>query len=158
MTTAALPWICASGLTRAHAQGRACAVPNCKRRFRLSRSSSPRVIGITTGGRPVRACADHDPALVLGAVSLIPGSLPDPLTRKPRGPPAGTFPDPRTALETAGRCDRVEIWKHAEGSGMNHALADALIAAAVTVGCFAIGGGVPWLIGRAAQHMAGRCH
>lgn len=80
MTTAALPRICASGLSRAQLAGRRCAVPNCRRWFRVSNSSSSRVIGITTGGRPVCACADHNPALVLGAVSVITGSLANPDT------------------------------------------------------------------------------
>jgi hypothetical protein len=74
MTTTALPFICANGLTRAQRAGRACALPDCRRRFRLSTSSSPRVIGVTTGGRPVCACADHDLALVLEAVPLIYGA------------------------------------------------------------------------------------
>ena len=72
---AALPFICASGLTRAQRAGRACAVPNCRRRFRVSGSSPPQVVGVTTGGRPVCACADHDPALVLEAVTVIAGSV-----------------------------------------------------------------------------------
>jgi hypothetical protein len=73
MTTAALPRICASGLSRAQLAGRRCAVPNCRRWFRLSRWSSPKVIGLTIRGRPVRACADHED--VLEAVTVIPGSL-----------------------------------------------------------------------------------
>jgi hypothetical protein len=72
MTTAALPFICASGLSRA---GRACAVPDCKRRFRLTSSSPPRVIGLTTGGRPVCACEHHAPASVLESVTVIAGGV-----------------------------------------------------------------------------------
>jgi hypothetical protein len=33
------------------------------------------LIGVTLGGRPVRACGSHDLALVMEAVTLIPGSL-----------------------------------------------------------------------------------
>ena len=75
MATAALPFICASGLARAQRAGRACAVPDYRRRFRVACSPSPRVIGVTTAGRPVSACADHDLALVLEAVTVIPGSV-----------------------------------------------------------------------------------
>jgi len=74
MASVALPFICVSGLTRAQRAGRTCAVPNCRRRFRVSGSPPPRVIGVTTGGRPVCACADHDLALVLEAVTVIPGT------------------------------------------------------------------------------------
>jgi hypothetical protein len=79
----ALPRIAASGLSRAQLAGRRCAVPGCRRWFALSRSSSPGVIGVTTDGRPVRACGDHDPGAVMVPVPLIPGSLAGP-RRVPR--------------------------------------------------------------------------
>jgi len=74
MATAALPFICASGLTRAQLAGRRCAVPGCKRWLRLFPHACPEVIGVTLGGRPLRACASHDLALVLEAVTVIPGT------------------------------------------------------------------------------------
>lgn len=64
-----LPLICAHGLTRAQLAGKRCAVPNCRRWLAWSRFSAPQVIGVTVGGRPVRACHDHDLTLVTEPVA-----------------------------------------------------------------------------------------
>lgn len=60
--------ICADGLPQDVLDGHRCAVPRCGKKFGTA-GHIYQVLGVTTGGREIRACPDHDRADVLGPVA-----------------------------------------------------------------------------------------
>lgn len=72
-----LPLTCVDVLSRVQLADRQCTLPNCRRGPSLAPDPAP-VAGDSaspSGGRPVRACDDHDQGLVVEPVAPIPRSL-----------------------------------------------------------------------------------